>query len=150
MSTNYYFVGKNKYEERRIYLHKLDGLAFVINDYMASQLNLSESQKEVFVAYTHEYINKISDVTPYDNGWIHIGQRACGWVALLQRQDELYRTIKEMKEWYKNNKDGYMIINEYNNELTWDELEQELLTWQGKERGKKDNDGYYWEYGDFS
>ena len=87
-----------------------------------------------------------------DSGQLHIGQTVNGGAApLLQQNTRYYNNVKEMKEFYEGNKDRLIILNEYDEELTWEDLKKELLNKQGSTRGDYvDEDGYCWSRHEFS
>ncbi|WPS85622.1 hypothetical protein SMD22_00755 (plasmid) [Brevibacillus halotolerans] len=77
---------------------------------------------------------------------IHIGQSACG-TLLLKRNECFYKTITEMKQFYKRNQDRLIIVAEDGIEYSWDEFEREILS-QPPRSGygyHRDKDGYVWE-----
>lgn len=59
---------------------------------------------------------------------IHIGMRSGGWVPTFQ-ETEYYKSVKEIREFYDKHKDSLTIINEYYDELSFEELEEELINW---------------------
>ena len=60
---------------------------------------------------------------------LHIGKRSAGWKPLFECHNELFTSVKEIKKYYDNNKEFLDIINEYNEYLTWEQLEEELINW---------------------
>jgi hypothetical protein len=77
---------------------------------------------------------------------LHIGKASCGWKGLLKRNENFYKTVQEMKKFYERNKDKIIIMNEYHEEVTWEELEEKLLDRQGMslESDYIDDNGHRW------
>lgn len=82
-------------------------------------------------------------------GVVHIGQSSTGWVGMLEAQPKLYSTVSEMKVFYEKHVDRLIIVDENDLLLTWEQLENLLLYREGKPRGVKDEDGFYWHEGRF-
>ena len=90
---------------------------------------------------------------------LHIGKTSMGWKPLFEMQAE-YRGITGMREWYKKNRAEWRIINEYDVELTWEELEERLIKYSHLNPTAKSNtiigrsyrleDGYEWSDSPFS
>ena len=136
MSTNYYFEVKNNEEV----INKIQEISQFINK---------------------ESIKKIE----YDLKWIHIGKRSAGWKPVFQAQ-EYFKTIEELKQFYDNNQEKLNIKSEYDQIMTWEELDKELIQWSPEglssvdEANKndynynnqyyKDKIGYEWIDSDFS
>ena len=59
---------------------------------------------------------------------IHIGKRSVGWEPCFEKT-KYYSSVEEIREFYKENKDAITIVNEYDEELTFEELEKELINW---------------------
>jgi len=137
MSTNYYFEVKNSEE--------------VIN-------KIQEISKFI----SQESIEKIE----HELKFIHIGKRSAGWKPIFQAQ-EYFKTIEELKQFYNKHVEELIIKSEYNEIMTWNELEEELFKWSsedGKSSVKEaiknnynynnqyyiDEFGYEWLDGEFS
>lgn len=58
---------------------------------------------------------------------IHIAQYAAR-SCLLMRQDRLYKSVEEMESFYQNNKENLEIVDECNRTLTWEQLQNHLLS----------------------
>ena len=94
---------------------------------------------------------------------IHIGKSSGGWRALFE-VNEYFSSMKELKEFYQNNKEQLIIKDEYNRELTWKELEEWLIKSKGGShitdaningyntdgRYFKDEEGFEWLRNEFS
>jgi len=61
---------------------------------------------------------------------LHIGKRACGWLPSFEKT-EFYSNIKELEDFYIKNQDSLIIVDENENELSWDDLKNELINWNG-------------------
>jgi len=59
---------------------------------------------------------------------LHIGKRSYGWAPSFEKT-EFYSTIKELEDFYIKNKDSLIIIDEDENELSWNDLKNELIDW---------------------
>ena len=59
---------------------------------------------------------------------IHLGKRSMGWLPLLQAYPGI-RSVKDI-EYYCTMSD-VRIFNEYLEELTWEQLKEELIYWNG-------------------
>lgn len=89
---------------------------------------------------------------------LHIGKASVGWKPVFRRT-EFYSTVREIKKFYNKNKKYVKIVNEYGDELTWDELKKELIFWnkdnlnvfvrERKWYDYKDQDGYEFIKSDF-
>ncbi|MCR0316653.1 hypothetical protein MKA27_19845 [[Clostridium] innocuum] len=78
--------------------------------------------------------NKVND--------IHIGKRSCGWVPLFQATP-YFRSVNDIKNFYIQNKAQVKIIDEYDTEYTWEELEKELINWPGERNHYPYKDFFY-------
>ena len=72
--------------------------------------------------------------SPYFGYEIHIGKRSGGWKPIFQEHKKAYTSVNEMKQFIKSHLDDIRIFDEYNKELTLDELEDELITWEEKQK----------------
>lgn len=135
MSTNYYFEAKDVDE-------------------------IIERLKSVSPLISNEDLKRIK------NGLtnIHIGKRSGGWQPLFEAS-EYFSNMKELKSFYNTYKDILIIKSEYNYEMTWEELTEELFEWGKDERSSVreaiiegwnkdksyyiDDDGYEWHKGEF-
>ena len=64
------------------------------------------------------------DVDP-DDFLIHIAKTSWDWKPLFQKNG-YYSSVKEIKNFYNNNKD-FIIIDEYCGEYTWEEFSERVL-----------------------
>lgn len=151
MSTNYYFINKESRKEAEEHNGKVD----VIFEEASQKLNELELEYDV----DSRELNSVKWKYEVDESPIHIGKRSMGWTPLFQAC-EYFESIKEMKKWYFENQDDYIIENEYKEELSWSELEDELITWKGNKSHfdevshyinyYADEDGYEWTRSEFS
>ena len=88
---------------------------------------------------------------------IHIGKNSCGWKFLFRDCDE-FHTYPQFKRWLDEEvPNEYVLFNEYNEEITKEEL-LDLIEYQQKENknneenfayGVKNIDGYRFSDRDF-
>lgn len=133
MSTNYYFKIKNsdkiKNEVRELLKEKK--LDFILGDKILN-----------------------------DEGWIfndeiHIGKKSVGWRPLFEKT-EYYSNVNELIKFYKQNKDKLIIIDEYLQELSLEELALLMFVKDGKPHECEgyfktyfDDEGYQFATGEF-
>jgi hypothetical protein len=72
--------------------------------------------------------------TPSWGYLIHIGKRSCGWLPLFQSHRGI-KSVKDIEEWCKLPE--ITILNEYDEEFTWEQLKEELIYWNGGVAGAK-------------
>ena len=94
------------------------------------------------------------------NREIHIGKSSCGWLFLFQDCDE-FHTYPQFKRWLERKVPSeYVLFNEYNEEITKEEL-LDLIDTKQKDKhnlsnpenfayGEKNIDGYRFVDRDFS
>lgn len=81
---------------------------------------------------TNIYLKKLHDSIVHEiGGKLHIGKRSKGWLPLYH-STKYYRSVDEIKRFYKVNKFHLIIENEYGDILTLNELEEELFNWKDK------------------
>ncbi|MEI3507799.1 MAG: hypothetical protein V8R01_01490 [Bacilli bacterium] len=95
------------------------------------------------------------------NREIHLGKSSAGWLFLFHDNEE-FHTYPQFKRWLENNVDTgeYVLFNEYNEELTKEELLSIIDIKQADPHninnpdnfryGTKNIDGYRFNDGDFS
>lgn len=66
--------------------------------------------------------------TPSWGYLIHIGKRSCGWLPLFQSHRGI-KSVRDIEEWCKLPE--VTILNEYDEEFTWEQLKEELIYWNG-------------------
>lgn len=59
---------------------------------------------------------------------IHIGKRSGGWLPIFQKTT-YYSSVKEIKDFYIQNKNYLIIIDEYDMKYSLEELEAEIFDW---------------------
>lgn len=74
-----------------------------------------------------------------------IGQRSSGSLPVFYRTS-YYKSLKELKKFYDKNSDALMIVDEYDKNLSWDELKTELIDWN-KNNDEAKNPVKYQYYG---
>ena len=87
-------------------------------------------------------------------GDIHVGKISCGWKPSLH-YNEHFRSFQELQQWYEENKHDYILINEYREEIQFDDFIKKVINRNNDENNKKHdnvlgNDGYDWLSGWFS
>ena len=70
---------------------------------------------------------------------IHIGKRSCGWLPLFQSHNGI-KSVRDIEEWCKLPE--ITIIDEYDEELAWSQLKDELINWNGGVAGAKPREYY--------
>lgn len=111
MSTNYYFKIKNS---------------------EAIKNEIKQLLKEEKLGYI------LGEKILNDKGWIfndtiHIGRTASSWKPLFEKTEQ-YSSVREMIQFYENNRDSLIIIDEYGNEITFAQLKEIMIDNQkGKE-----------------
>lgn len=108
---------------------------------------------------TNYYFKVDSDCIFCKDKTIHIGKRSGGWKPSFERT-EFYSSVKEMKEFYEENKHIIKVVNEYDEVLSMKELEKELFDWKREDNNAlvnemregdyKDKEGYYFIGSEFS
>ena len=63
---------------------------------------------------------------------IHIGKRSCGWLPLFQSHIGI-KSVKDIEKFCTMLE--VRIYNEYGEELTWEQLKEELIYWNGGVEG---------------
>lgn len=139
MSNNYYFKDKKVVEfEKRV--------AKIVTEIRSIENELEDSD----ILFPTEFNPVNVENLIGDSGTLHIGQYVNGASALLKYNPKHYTTVGEMKEFYEENKDRLVIIDEGEKVLDWEELEKQLLSAKGPLRGQfQDSEGYCWTREDF-
>lgn len=146
MSTNYYLRNKKEYEHHS---KVIEQRSKIIDEFMSQLADWNNDESLWSVRF------KIEEIAHVGYEEIHIGKRSYGWKPLFQKQNQ-FSSFRELEQFYKSNQHIYEIIDECNRVHTWDELETELINWQGeRENGDrsdnyKDNDGFTWARYEFS
>lgn len=134
MSTNYYFKIKN-------------------SDEIKNDIRQLLKEKKLDFILGEKILN--------DEGWIfndeiHIGKNSGGWRPLFEKTEQ-YSSIKELVQFYEDNKDKLIIMDEYSSEITLEELKDILFIKQGKLHESElcfktylDEEGYQFGVGEFS
>lgn len=146
MSTNFYFRNKEEYAKHNEVNNKvLAKIANIIDEIRTIVDDEDEVRSIQWKLETAAYVG-------YEQ--IHIGKRSIGWKPSFECQEGLFRSVREMKDFYEKNDDKYEILSEYGVVLSWDELKEELLDWNGERENMhdayKDEDGYIWHRYEFS
>ena len=64
-----------------------------------------------------------------DNSEVHVCKNSMGWLPLFQIQKGLWESVAEIKKHYKLTRPK--IVNEYGEELTWEDFEKNVINWNG-------------------
>ena len=89
---------------------------------------------------------------------LHIGKRSLGWKPLFYKS-EYYSSVQEIRDFYSENYGVLTIENEYGEEISMEDLEDELIYWWSEHNNKShlqypdnylDNEGYEFSETDFS
>lgn len=141
MSTNYYLRNKEEYNNHSTIMQQrnkiIEGIMKQLEEWNIYGENLYDIQYR---------IENVANVGYED---IHIGKRSSGWKPLFQKQEQ-FSSVRELKQFYLNNSDKYEIVNEYGVIYTWEDLEEELINWNGQRENcdrsdsYKDSDGFPW------
>ena len=60
---------------------------------------------------------------------IHVCKNSHGWLPLFQAQEYLWRSVEEIKRHYSVLHPK--IVDDYGEELNWDDFEQKVINWNG-------------------
>lgn len=135
------------------------------------QANLNDKMNSSTLDFEIDVLKNITKHLSYlDNEahWLHIGKRSCGWKPTFHKNN-YWSSVEEILDFYRKNKESILIIDEYNRELSIEELKENLIDWN-KDNKKaltpfdeesqfnehwlknyyKDNDGYIFTTDDFS
>lgn len=107
MSTNYYIKPK------------------IIQEIQADLKNKKSNSKLYF---EENAIDKILNYLDNDSLWLHIGKRSGGRKPTFQKNN-YWSSVEEIIDFYENNKESVTIVDEYDTELSIDELKENLIDW---------------------
>lgn len=81
--------------------------------------------------------------------YIHIGKRSVGWKPLFQRT-KYFSSVEEIEKFYNENKENLIIINEYEETLSFKDLKMQLIDWNKDKPdvNEHESDGYITYYQD--
>ena len=175
MGTNYYLIKRENNKELQNLYKKYNTLNTeelktelegIISNSIKNIVDNKYFDKELLKDYIDEKIDSlINSTTSYiedklvDNKeYIHIGKSSEGWLFAFQTQPQ-WHSYKEFKEFIKNNKDKYDIMDEYDRIISVKDLLNLIDTIQKDEQclSNPDNfkydknvDGYRFSDRDFS
>lgn len=88
-------------------------------------------------------VDYLLEKTPFE---LHIGMTSIGWPPLFEKT-KFYSSVKEIKDFYLNNKDAITIIDEYEDELSFSDLENKLIKWNitNSTLNIRDYEGLYYD-----
>lgn len=122
MSTNYYFY----FNPENIKIN-----------YLFS--NFDEEFEDILNQKLIDFIEQISIIP--------IGQRSAGWKPLFHQTD-YYCSVQGIRDFYEANKDNLIILDEYDKQLTFEELEKQLINWNKHNQKAKNHEGLSGVYED--
>lgn len=148
MSTNFYLVPhrhidieNNLYKLRDEYNEKLRVLSEEYKEKIKDYVCELSKDESLVMSYGYnddcdEFLTRLELPTlwEYSLPKIHIGLRSGGWKFLFQACDE-FNSFEEFKNYYNENKNKLMIIDEYDKEYSLDEFIEEV----NETYSKKDN-----------
>lgn len=116
MSTNFYFKIKAKIDIKT---------------------NASEGIDKIIKEKIEALLEEVSE--------IHIGKRYSYWNSLFEKT-EYYSSVKEIKEFYEKNKENLIVVDECDREYAFEDLQEELFTWDktNSESHVEKNSIYYY------
>ena len=145
MGTNFYLRNKQEFQHSQ---EKNNVIELKINE-MIQQIQTIVDEEEI-VRRIQDELEEHARVG-YEK--IHIGKRSFGWKPSFEKQEH-FSSLRELKQFYHDNKDRYDIVDEYGRKYDWAELETELILSNpdGKEHDDsyKDPDGYIWHEYEFT
>jgi len=160
MGTNYYFRKKNIDPERIETI--VDNLN---NDFQAMLAKYNEKLREAFssmgIDTGHEFEDRQTFYSPGDHeiyGDIHVGKISGGWKPSMQATEH-FDSIAALKQFYEQNKHEYKFINEYGEDIPFEDYLLEIKA-LNEDNSLKDHkglggffrgsDGYDWTYTKYS
>lgn len=124
MSTNYYLKPK------------------IINKIKKDLENSVDAENEVDNLIIEDLFSKLDG----DTYLLHIGKRSCGNKPTFYK-NIYWSSVEEIIDFYDKNKEKVSIIDEYDTELSLDELKDNLINWNKDNKNAKtpfdrDNSGF--------
>ena len=146
MSTNYYFINKQVQQENNERLEKLN---FLNPETILKQLVETNLFEEVYqLEYkVNDFIDEIKQMAQLENSYIHICQNAFGWNTLFAKTEH-FANYMELFLFYDSNIKDLMIVDEYDRELTWIELEKQFTKNERRRGDYIDHYSYDWSNSD--
>lgn len=145
MSTNYYFRNKEEYAN---YENANNIVNQKIEEIIEAIEKIVNDEDEINIVKT-----RLHNAAYVRYETIHIGKLSINWKPTFERQDGLYSSFKELKQFYEDNKDKYDLVSDYGNIYSWDEFKKIIDDWQGTREDKynvyKDEEGYIWAMYEF-
>jgi hypothetical protein len=89
-----------------------------------------------------------------DFGDIHVGKLSGGWKPSMQA-NEYFNSIQTLKQWYADNKDEYIFVNEYDEVVSFDDYLIKIHEWNQDPENERHEygpsaDGFDWTYDEFA
>lgn len=127
MGTNYYF------RKRTLDIMRLESIVDELNVEFKSLIERYNDKycaalAEMGLDSHHDFDNNTTFFLPSgrdDHGDIHVGKLSYGWKPLMQA-GEHFHSIETLKQWYEKNKQNYIFVNEYDEEVPFNEYLAEI------------------------
>lgn len=98
---------------------------------MGTNFYFSTKNKELAHKFEYEI-----DEEPDLHYSIHLAKTSMGWLPLFQAHSGMISSVADIKSIFELHKDCLKIVDEYNDEYTWDEFEKRVLEFNGGVFGK--------------
>lgn len=117
MSTNYYFVSKEELKNEKKFDKFIEKLDVIIEKKCNKFLETIDDSRfeDILYDFQKEYKNQLTYA--YEPERIHICKTSGGDIKF--QSNDFYGNIAEMEKFYNDNKDSYIIQNEYGEKFTW-------------------------------
>lgn len=129
MGTNYYFYPKeyNRNIHNKIFESYVKDIEDSVAMYKRDMLQAVKA-KDPFIDIEYKEFDRLLQFLYLDTPpRIHIGKISYGWNPLLQ-SNEYYSSMKELKSFYKKYKNNIKVLDEYDEEISFEELLDKLET----------------------
>lgn len=107
MSTNYYIKPKIIQEIQR---------------------DLENKKSNTTIDFEESVINNILNYLDSDSNWLHIGKRSGGSKPTFHKNN-YWSSVEEIIDFYEKHKESVSIVDEYDTELSIEELKENLIDW---------------------
>ena len=144
------------------------------NYYMKPQImqeikvNLEKKNNGIMLDFEENILKNMIKYLDNENNWLHIGKCSCGWKPTFHKTN-YWSSVEEIIDFYEKNKESVSIVDEYDVELSIEELKENLIDWNKDNKNAltpfdkefsfnedwlksyyKDKDGYIFTTDDFS
>lgn len=76
----------------------------------------------------HDILNQVLSYIEGDDCLLHIGKSSSGWKPTFHKNN-YWSSVEEIIDFYEKNKEKVSIVDEYDKELSIEELEDNLINW---------------------